>query len=398
MGAQTSARFCVALGGLFSFAGLLLSSFATKIWHLYITFGLLVGIGHALMFPVGIVVLNAWFDKRRGLANGVGSTGVGLGTLVFGPLTKLLVEQYGWRNTFRILCLSAPLAVTAALNYTTPSEAAQRCNCRWLTHPKSHASQAAAVAAGPTPTDQSTHAEIRADNADGSQLEDGPKENASVWARMSCIPAFRRYLLGLFIYGWGFWVPVIHAPRFAVDCGQPASAVATVVSSIGLGSLCGRIPLTLLADHFGRHNVYRMVLATYGVATFFLCFATPAMPVFVWVAYGWLCGACCGTLMALTGPVAGEMVAGMGPHMLTIASTAGFTGLGTGVTLGPMLAGWMFDMNGDYYRSFGFTAGMLLLGASTLFLPLQFFEGRLRRATAETSEVQTKCENTVMSI
>eukprot|EP01047_Picozoa_sp_COSAG01_P105535 COSAG01_NODE_34742_length_542_cov_17.275395_1_plen_51_part_10 len=49
---------------------------ATELWHLYATFGLMVGLGHALVFPVGIITINQWFQARRGLAAGVGSTGV----------------------------------------------------------------------------------------------------------------------------------------------------------------------------------------------------------------------------------------------------------------------------------------------------------------------------------
>ena len=55
---KTSARFCALVGGLLTFAGLFLSSFATELWHMYITFGLLVGLGHALVFPVGIITVN----------------------------------------------------------------------------------------------------------------------------------------------------------------------------------------------------------------------------------------------------------------------------------------------------------------------------------------------------
>ena len=32
---------------------------------------------------------------------GIGSTGVGICTIIFGPLTQMLNEQLGWRATFR---------------------------------------------------------------------------------------------------------------------------------------------------------------------------------------------------------------------------------------------------------------------------------------------------------
>eukprot|EP01046_Picozoa_sp_COSAG06_P060485 COSAG06_NODE_12887_length_1316_cov_1.485620_1_plen_223_part_00 len=144
---RTSARFCVLLGGLCTFVGMILSSFATSLWHLYLSFGILVGLGHALLFPAGIITLNGWFEKRRGLANGVGTTGVGIGTLIFGSLTKQLVESLGWRAAFRVLSLSAVIATAAGLNYRSRAEVAVEGSCcfswRWLAHPSGHAQAAA---------------------------------------------------------------------------------------------------------------------------------------------------------------------------------------------------------------------------------------------------------------
>ena len=51
------------------------------------------------------------------------------------------------------------------------------------------------------------------------------------------------------------------APKFSQDLGQPESAVAAMVSAIGFGSMCGRIPITALADRCGRPAVYTGVVA-----------------------------------------------------------------------------------------------------------------------------------------
>lgn len=387
--AQTSARFCVTIGGLITFTGLMLSSIATELWHLYLSFGVLVGLGHALMFPVGTIVLNTWFDKRRGLANGVGTTGVGLGTLIFGPLTEFLLQEYGWRSTFRVLSLSAPLAIAAALNYRTPAEVAEGCTCSWLIRPCSQA-QPAKTVTNDSITPETVSAPSGANTATGGSSD--TDEQKSTCARLMRSARMRRYLPGLFIFGWGFWVPVIHTPRFVLDCGQPAAAVATVVSAIGIGSLCGRIPMSWLADRYGRYEVYRLVVVAYGLATILLCFASSATPASVWTCYGVACGACCGSLMALTGPVAAEMVAGFDARVVAIASTVGFTFLGTGVALGPPLAGWMFDRSGDYSYSFAFAGGSLLLGALTLGLPLRCFGDTLSKAPPKDVAERSKLD------
>ena len=50
---------------------LLMASFATRIWHLVLTQGLLYGAGWALCYTPIITMLNEWFSKLRGLAYGI---------------------------------------------------------------------------------------------------------------------------------------------------------------------------------------------------------------------------------------------------------------------------------------------------------------------------------------
>lgn len=135
-----------------------------------------------------------------------------------------------------------------------------------------------------------------------------PPQQASTFRRMSRVPGLRRLALGLALYGFGFWIPTIHAPRFSQDLGQPDSTVSAMVSAIGLGSMCGRIPLSALADRCGRHSVYTGILALYGTATALLCLITEDSPLAIWVCYAAVVGVCCGSLMALTGPLPVEFV------------------------------------------------------------------------------------------
>jgi MFS family permease len=96
----------------------------------------------------------------------------------------------------------------------------------------------------------------------------------------------------------------------------------------------------------------------------------------LFVGYSFICGACCGALMALTGPLPAQSVGG-DMTLLSYASTMGFTCLGLGVTFGPPLAGWMFDQRGDYYLSFGFAAAAMMGGAAVMSAPLRVFGGEV---------------------
>jgi MFS family permease len=74
-----------------------LSSFVTEIWQLYVTWGVLVGLGSgAGMIGLATAIANRWFVQRRGLVIGVLTASNASGQLVFLPLLASLVVSYGW--------------------------------------------------------------------------------------------------------------------------------------------------------------------------------------------------------------------------------------------------------------------------------------------------------------
>ena len=60
---------------------------------LYITIGLLTGLGFGMMYLPAIDVVNHFFSRRLGLAMGIASCGCGLGTMVLAPLIQLMIDQ-----------------------------------------------------------------------------------------------------------------------------------------------------------------------------------------------------------------------------------------------------------------------------------------------------------------
>jgi MFS family permease len=92
------------VGLILATAGLALMSTATQVWHLYIFFGVLTGIGVALghFLPVSTMV-TFWFYRKRSLAIGILMAGVGVGTLVMSPIIARLIASLGWRNAWLVL-------------------------------------------------------------------------------------------------------------------------------------------------------------------------------------------------------------------------------------------------------------------------------------------------------
>lgn len=74
------------------------------LWHLYALYVLAGSLGVATIPVTYSRVIANWFDRKRGLALGLSSTGVGLGVFIGPSLAEFLIEQRGWRQAY--LCLA----------------------------------------------------------------------------------------------------------------------------------------------------------------------------------------------------------------------------------------------------------------------------------------------------
>ncbi|CAH1271589.1 SLC16A4 [Branchiostoma lanceolatum] len=116
LGVMLSARFgfrpVAMAGGVMAAVGCILTYFSTSIVHLYITVGVMAGLGSSLaMFP-SLSLVGKYFDKKRAIANGIAFAGVGVGNIAFPPLFTYLIEEYGWRGSF-LIAAGVMLNITA---------------------------------------------------------------------------------------------------------------------------------------------------------------------------------------------------------------------------------------------------------------------------------------------
>jgi len=95
-----------AIGGVVTGIGYILSSFATNIIVLTITYGVIAGAGVGIAYGVPLAVSAKWFPDRKGLAVGLTAIGFGLSPLVTAPLAKGLIAAFGVLPSFAILGIS----------------------------------------------------------------------------------------------------------------------------------------------------------------------------------------------------------------------------------------------------------------------------------------------------
>ena len=119
-------RVVVIAGSFVSAAGLFASSFATTLQPLFVTYGVIWGLGSSLgLFP-SLVILTKYFRRRLALASGMALAGAAIGTLAYGPFIQTLSSKYGLAVTFRILAGVQSLMFLSALTFRpVESEKAQ---------------------------------------------------------------------------------------------------------------------------------------------------------------------------------------------------------------------------------------------------------------------------------
>lgn len=110
-------RIVALTGGFLYGAGVFLASFSDhKLWWLYLTYGVIGGIGVGFSYIVPVAVLVKWFPDRRGLITGIAVGGFGAGALITAPVATRLIQSVGVLSTFAYLGI-AYLLVTVVSGY-----------------------------------------------------------------------------------------------------------------------------------------------------------------------------------------------------------------------------------------------------------------------------------------
>jgi OFA family oxalate/formate antiporter-like MFS transporter len=111
------------IGGIIVGLGWLLSSFATNIWFLVLTYGIIAGSGVGLVYGCPIAMGAKWFPDKKGLVVGLIVAGFGGSALITGKIANALIPSVGLPATFLyfgiafgiiLFILSLPLRFPAA--------------------------------------------------------------------------------------------------------------------------------------------------------------------------------------------------------------------------------------------------------------------------------------------
>lgn len=121
LGAQISKRIghriSLVTAGALSALGFILTAFLrdASVVMLYITYGLLAGLGIGIAYNVVIATVSAWFPDKKGLCSGCLMMGFGASALILGnAANSMFNSSLGWRTTYILLGIAICMVLFAA--------------------------------------------------------------------------------------------------------------------------------------------------------------------------------------------------------------------------------------------------------------------------------------------
>lgn len=292
-------------------AGFILMSTVKNIWQLDIYYGVLVALGISMMHIPLISLVVKHFRKKRGLLTGIALSGVGFGIAVVPLIASQLIVSYKWRNAELSLGIAA-IAIIILL-------------AQLLRKP-------------PEPETAEVITQTPATTA--SVQTDGPTLKDAVKMR-----AFWMMTIAWFVYGFFYFVPLVHIVPYAQDLKMTVVAAATVMTLIGLVGIAGRISLGYVGDRLTNRVTF--IIAFVGMAAAFLglCLSHTIWMLYIFaIIYGFLSGA--GILLT---PIVAEYfgVKNVGTVSGILIAANCFGG-----ALGPFSAGVIYDATNSYVLAF----------------------------------------------
>ena len=320
---KRGAKLVLICCGLICGIGYILLSGIDAVWQLYVAYGILIGAGVSIFAPM-VSITSKWFVRRRSMMVGIVISGVGVATLIGPPLNTLLILDHGWRLSYIIAGAAVALLIIIMAQFMRREPVELR------------------------ETSDSTVADT---------VNTAPVPGSSFSLREAIVTRqFWIFFLMSFCYAFCNMGLTIHIVPHITDVGISATTAAYVLGTIGGVNVVGLTLMGFLGDRIGNKTTVILGFILMSLSTLLLLFIKE-----VWLFY--LFAVIFGLATAGIAPQRGPLVAamfGIKSHGLIFgASDSSFM---FGAALGPLLAGYIFDLTGGYAAAFVVTAVVALLG------------------------------------
>lgn len=287
---------------------------------------LLVAVALAVVAPIGMscawVPVNAtavrWFVRRRGSASAIVTTGGSVGNIIGPPIAASLIAAYGWRVALTSMALVGLMLLLGAASVMVRDPESVGLNPDGDLIPATEAGEIAGL------------------------LRREAVRTRTFWF------LWAMYSLTFIVV----FVPFVHGSAYAVGLGISRITASTVISSIGVGGLTGRLLVGSISDRIDRRLAVRFALTLQVLAFLGLASANGLGMLYLSaVTFGFGYGGAVAVFPALVGDYFGRAHAG------SIVG-AMFASAGVMAAIGPYAAALIFDSTGSYRAAFVVAAAL----------------------------------------
>ena len=315
--------------------GFFLTSKTQSILHLYLFYGVLVGIGLSSIDVIALSTTARWFVKKRGIVTGLVKVGTGAGQLIVPLTASLLITGFGWRISFMVIGIFGMilLLLISRLLHRDPEKMG---------------------------IDSKEKVSSKIDSKVLKAID------------LSFGQAIRTYQFWLifivnFVVIYCLLIVLVHIVPYARDLGLSASKAAGVLSTIGGVSMLGRFATGLFIDRF---NSRLSMIFSFLLLIFTLLWLQIADELWMIYLFAAFYGIAHGGFFTAISPIVAEYF-GTDAHGVLFGVIV-FSGC-FGGSIGPVLAGHIFDVTGSYSPAFWLSTFIALLGLGFILLlkPIQ---------------------------
>ena len=317
-------RVVALTGGALYGLGIFLASFTHRLSWLYLTYGVVGGIGLGLAYIVPVAVLVKWFPDRRGLITGIAVGGFGAGALITAPVATRLIQSVGVLSTFAYLGIAYLIVtVVTGLFMQNPPDG-------WKP-----------VGWTPTPNETSH----RADRD---------------FTLSEALKTWQWYALWLLLFlntCAGISIISQEAPLFQEETGVTAAIAASMVGLASIGNAVGRVFWAWVSDLITRSATFFVMFVAQILLFWFLPNIATAWFLTIVTFVVLMCyGGGFGTMPAFTADYFGPK--NVGPIYGLMLTAWGFASV-----FGPLLIAHMRETAGSYRGALHVIAGVMTISA-----------------------------------
>lgn len=318
-------RIVALTGGVLYGLGVFLASFSDRgLWWLYLSYGVIGGVGLGFGYIVPVAVLVKWFPNRRGLITGIAVGGFGAGALITAPVATRLIQTVGVLHTFAYVGIAFLIVtVVSGAFMQNPPEG-------WKP-------------AGWSPT--ATQAAQRA------------KRDYTLPEALATWQWWALWFLLFLNTSAGISVISQEAPMFQELARVSAAVAAGMVGVVSLGNALGRVFWAGVSDVITRKATFFVMFLLQVLFFWFLPSITSASILTVVAFVVLLCyGGGFGTMPAFAADYFGAK--NIGPIYGLMLTAWGFAS-----AFGPLLIAYMRQASGTYRGALHVIAGVMLISA-----------------------------------